>query len=128
MTNTRPTFARFLKFYSTALSIVILLGYALTPITLVSTLNAGFSLILCLPLYGYSWQRAIVPRWIAMFAVAFSVISVAVAALINPMWIGVTSVRLIPLVLLLSAPFLIGSFNYAFRSSHLFVKGEGDPR
>lgn len=95
---------------------VVLGGFSL--LNLVSGL---VSLALVLPLIGYAWQRAIVPRWVGKLAFWFGILAAIGSLFVGMNDLGGLGVLAVLIVACLFLPYLYAVYTFSYRSPHLWA-------
>lgn len=112
-------------------TVLIIVGNVVTIVLggpTVSNLATGaVSLILCVPLVGYSWQRPLGARWLAKAAFLLGIVAMPFTLALGGYQLGVVGVLIGLVVLLLFVPFCYASFLLGYRSEHLWSNRTPQP-
>lgn len=103
--------------------LVILINFATIVgggLSMSNIVGGAVSLVLCAPLVGYVWQRALVPSWIGKIAFVLGLFSIPVVLITSSSRHGATGFLIAAVMLLLYAPLLRATFLYGYRSNHLW--------
>lgn len=108
------------KIYSVLVILVDLATIVGGGLSISNVLGGVISFVLCLPLVGHAWQRALVPSWVGKAAFILGLFCIPVVLISSASRLGALGLLVGSVLLLIYAPFCRANFLYGYRSNHLW--------
>jgi hypothetical protein len=108
------------RVYSVFVIVVHLGTIVMGGLSMSNVLGGFVSFVFCLPLVGYAWQRALVPRWVGKVAFVLGLLCLPIIVVSSISRLGVLGFAIAVAILVLYAPFYRAAFLYGYRSNHLW--------
>lgn len=108
------------KAYSILVILVNLGTIVFGGLSISNVFGGAISLVLCMPLVGHAWQRALVPSWVGKVAFILGLICIPIVLISSSIRLGALGFFIASAIALLYAPFCRANFLYGYRSNHLW--------
>jgi hypothetical protein len=108
------------KIYTALVMLVNLATIVSGGLSMSNIFGGVISLVLCMPLVGYAWQRPLIPSWMGKVAFILGLLCIPLVLVSSFSRLGGLGLIIASIILLIYVPLCRATYLYGYRSKHLW--------